>query len=198
MVGCNYEIPADKPTASGEQIFELCAQCHGANGQGQREFSAPAIAGLPQWYIETQLKKFRSGARGSHPDDVTGMLMRPMTLSFHNDGDMKAVAAFVSSLPRAAPAIELSGGDPAKGKALFATCSACHGPQGAGMEQVKAPPLVHTSDWYLLAQLKKFKQGIRGATPMDIEGSQMRPMATALADEQAMKDVVAHIATLGK
>jgi cytochrome c553 len=49
----------------------------------------------------------------------------------------------------------------------------------------------------LLAQLKKFKDGIRGGTLADIEGSQMRPMATALADEQAMKDVVAHIATLG-
>jgi cytochrome c oxidase subunit 2 len=126
------------------------------------------------------------------------MLMRPMTKSFHNEGDLKVIAAYVSTLPRPEPAHELEGGDPAKGKALFATCSACHGPQGAGMERVKAPPLVHASDWYLLAQLKKFKQGIRGATPADVEGSQMRPMAAALADEQAMKDVVAHIATLGR
>ena len=90
----------------------------------------------------------------------------------------------------------MAGGDAARGKTLFTPCSACHGPDGAGKEQVKAPPLNHASDWYLLAQLKKFKEGIRGGTPADIEGAQMRPMATALTDEQAMKDVVAHIATL--
>ena len=61
---------------------------------------------------------------------------------------------------------------------------------------VKAPPLNHASDWYLLAQLKKFKDGIRGSSGMDIEGAQMMPMANTLKDEQAMKDVVAHIATL--
>jgi cytochrome c553 len=196
MSGCDYKVPVEHTEVDGKELFELCVQCHGAAGQGQHQFSAPSIAGLPDWYITAQLKKFRSGARGAHPGDVTGMMMRPMTKLFHNERELTAVAAYVAALPMVAPAPEMSGGDAARGKTLFAPCSACHGPDAAGMQQVKAPPLNHASDWYLLAQLKKFKEGIRGGTPVDIEGMQMRPMATTLPDEQAMKDVVAHIATL--
>jgi len=49
------------------------------------------------------------------------------------------------------------------------------------------------NDWYMLSQLKKFKEGIRGTNPQDIGGMQMRPMSMTLVDEQAMKDVIAHI-----
>jgi cytochrome c oxidase subunit 2 len=87
-------------------------------------------------------------------------------------------------------------GDAARGKTLYTPCTACHGPDGNGNEQVKAPPLNHASDWYLLAQLKKFKDGVRGGSAVDIEGAQMIAQVNMLKDEQAMKDVVAHIATL--
>lgn len=195
--GHKYPDPADKQaTAEADQIFELCVQCHGAQAQGRREFNAPSIAGLPRWYIEAQLKKFRSGARGTHFNDQTGMQMRPMALSFHNDGDLTDVAEFVSKLPRPKVSHELSGGDAARGKTFYTPCTACHGPDGAGNEQLKAPPLRHASDWYLLTQLKKFREGVRGANPLDLEGASMRPMAATLVDEQAMKDVVAHITTL--
>src|SRR5689334_3622006 len=150
--GCDYKVPETEATASGEEIFQLCTHCHGEHAEGRREFNAPSIAGLPRWYIEAQLKKFRSGARGTHFNDLTGMEMRPMTLSFHNEGDLKVVAEYVASLPRPKTAPLLSGGDAAKGKTYFAPCTACHGPTGAGNEQVKAPPLRQASDWYLLAQ----------------------------------------------
>lgn len=191
---CDYET-SHEPTASGEEIFELCHQCHGPSGEGRREFNAPAIGGLPQWYVEGQLKKFRSGLRGTHPSDITGMQMRPMGMSLRSDGDIKTVAAYVASLERRVPAPILEGGDAQRGKALYATCVACHGPTGAGVEQVKGPPLTHASDWYLLAQLQKFKEGHRGLTG-DMEGATMRPQVAVLTDEQAMKDVVQYIATL--
>jgi len=197
LSGCDYKVPENQATASGEELFELCRSCHGAQGEGQQQFHAPAIAGLPQWYIEAQLKKFKSGARGTHPNDVTGMMMRPMTKSFHNDGDLKMVAAYVSMMPKIAPApVMAQQGDAARGKTLFTPCTACHGQDGSGNEIVKAPPLNHASDWYLLLQLQKFKEGIRGSSGTDIEGAQMVPMMITLKDEQAMKDVVAHIATL--
>jgi cytochrome c553 len=197
LAGCDYKVPEKEATASGEELFELCRSCHGAQGEGQQQFHAPAIAGLPQWYIEAQLKKFRSGARGTHPNDITGMMMRPMTRSFHNDGDMTTVAAYVANMPKIAPEPVLAHeGDAARGKALYTPCTACHGPDGAGNEQVKAPPLNHASDWYLLAQLKKYKEGVRGATGTDIEGAAMIAQVAMLKDEQAMKDVVAHIASL--
>jgi cytochrome c553 len=196
LAGCDYKLPRPEQTASGEEIFQLCSECHGTAAEGHREYNAPAIAGLPAWYIEAQLKKFRSGVRGVHPADTAGMMMRPMTRSFHNEGDLKAAAAYVASLPRQSPRPLLTGGNPAHGKALYAVCSACHQADGSGQPLVKAPPLKQTSDWYLLAQLQKYKDGIRGGTTRDIEGSQMRPQASALPDEQAMKDVVAYIATL--
>jgi cytochrome c oxidase subunit 2 len=194
LFACDYE-PGHQPTASGDEIFELCQQCHGQSGEGRREFNAPAIAGLPQWYVEGQLKKFRSGLRGTHPSDITGMQMRPMGLSLHSDGDITTVAAYVASLPRRQPAPVLEGGNADRGKTLYTTCAACHGPTAGGMEQLKAPPLQHASDWYLLAQLQKFKEGHRGLTG-DMEGATMRPQAAVLTDEQAMKDVVHYIATL--
>jgi hypothetical protein len=49
-----------------------------------------------------------------------------------------------------------------------------------------------------LTQLKNFKSGVRGTNPQDITGAQMRPMSMILADEQAMKDVIAYIQTLSK
>lgn len=195
-LGCDYKVPKEQATASGEEIFQLCRQCHGPEGDGRQQYNAPSIAGLPQWYIEAQLKKFRTGARGTHPADITGMQMRPMALSFHNDGDLKAVAAYVSSMPRPEPAPVVAGGNAAHGQTAYAVCAACHGADGAGNELVKAPPLKRASDWYLLRQLEKFKEGHRGTNPRDIEGAQMRPMAVALVDVQAMKDVVAHITTL--
>lgn len=196
LAGCGYKVPEKEATASGQEIFQLCSSCHGEAGEGHQEYNAPAIAGLPVWYIEAQLKKFRSGARGAHPADVAGLMMRPMTRSFHNEADLKEVAAYVSKLPRPAPAPVLTGGSAEHGKTLFTVCTACHQADGSGQPLVKAPPLKQASDWYLFAQLKKFKAGIRGTNAQDIEGAQMRPQASILADEQAMKDVVAYIATL--
>jgi cytochrome c553 len=193
---CDYKVPEKLPTASGEEMFQLCSQCHGMAGEGHREYNAPSIAGLPQWYIERQLKKFKSGVRGTHPSDVAGMMMRPMTRTFHNDGDLEEVAVYVSRLNRPVARHELSGGNADHGKQLYAVCSACHLPDGAGQQQLNAPPLKNASDWYLLAQLEKFRAGMRGATTADVEGAAMRPQAVALADDQAMKDVVAYIATL--
>ena len=65
----------------GHELFDLCASCHGPQGQGNELYLAPNIAGLPVWYIEGQLTKFRDGGRGMHFDDHQGMRMRPMAMS---------------------------------------------------------------------------------------------------------------------
>lgn len=179
----------------GEALYAGCAQCHGADGSGNEGIGAPPIAGLPEWYVHSQLLKFKSGARGAHPEDVHGQKMRFMTLPLRTPGDFASVAAYVGQMPRPRLTPTLDG-DPEKGKLSFATCMACHGADGKGNEALNAPPIVGSADWYLLTTLKKFKAGYRGGDPKDITGSQMRPMATTLADEQAMKDVIAYIGTL--
>ena len=52
------------------------------------------------------------------------------------------------------------------------------------------------SDWYLAAQLRNFRQGIRGTHPDDGFGWQMGLMSEILQDDQAVDDVVAYINTL--
>lgn len=187
---------AQADRARGEALFDLCAQCHGAGGGGNEMTLAPSIAGMSQWYVETQLHNFRKGVRGMHPDDVGGMRMRPMSLALASDDDVAAVAAYVAGLPPARPAPVLAGGDPERGRVIFTPCVACHGPDGGGNEPLHGAPLRRSSDWYLFNQLQNFKSGVRGTNPADPFGALMRPMAATLADDQAMLDVIAYIMTL--
>lgn len=183
----------------GEQLFVLCTQCHGDDGGGMPMALAPAIAGLEAWYVEAQLEKFQKGWRGGHPDDIAGMRMRPMSLWLDTNQDThedrKAVSAYVASLPPADPAPTLEG-DAGRGQTLYAPCTACHGTEGKGNKALNAPALVHSSDWYLVRSLEKFKSGVRGWSGEDATAQVMRGMSMSLVDEQAMKDVVAYIMSL--
>jgi cytochrome c oxidase subunit 2 len=189
--------PSAEAVARGQELFALCTQCHLKDGSGNQLALAPAIAGLPQWYVTSQLHKFRVGHRGGHFDDIAGMRMRPMSLALASEDDVTALGAYVASLPPVKPQPVLSGGDATRGQALYAPCAACHGPDGSGNEVVLGPPL-RTNDWYQLTQLANFRAGVRGTKPGDTTGALMRPMSMTLADEQAMRDVLAYIATLAK
>lgn len=183
----------------GEYLFSnYCSQCHGAGAVGKDAIAAPSIAGLPDWYILEQLHKYRGGVRGAHFDDLEGMRMRPMSLTLGTEVDLQAVAMYVASLPPSPAPSTLQGGDPVKGKTLYTTCNACHGPEAVGNVALGSPPLTVQNDWYLVKQLGKFKSGVRGANTRDLRGAQMRPMAATLPDDQAMKDVVAYVQTLRK
>ncbi|MEM1114119.1 MAG: c-type cytochrome [Pseudomonadota bacterium] len=102
---------------------------------------------------------------------------------------------FTLCLLLVAPA--MAAGDAAAGQALYATCSACHGAQGEGNEALNAPRLTHLEPVYIVAQLQKFKDGLRGGAGASPAAMQMAPMAAVLPDTQAMLNVSAYIATLG-
>lgn len=181
--------------AKGKALYVNCVACHMDKGQGNVTLKAPSIAGQELDYMKRQIHKFKSGIRGSHPKDTEGLMMKPMMLMLKSDEDINNVAEYIHSLKPVKPATTLKG-DVAKGKTLYATCAACHGQDGKGVAAMKSPSLLNLPDWYMLRQLKKFKEGIRGAHPKDLEGMQMAPMAKMLADEQAMKDVIAYIHSL--
>jgi len=194
LTGC--PAAASHKPQSGSDLYQSCKSCHGVRGEGLAYVAAPAIAGMPVWYLEGALHKFRTGLRGAHPDDFEGLRMRPMSRQLASEAEVQTVAAYIAAMPPVRAAPTLTGGDAKAGQAAYAVCQACHGPNGAGNVQLKAPPIAGQADYYLFSSLKKFKAGVRGTTPGDITGSQMRPMAMTLADEQAMKNVIAHIATL--
>jgi cytochrome c553 len=181
----------------GTAVYDTCAPCHGEQGLGNQELGAPAIAGLPQWYIEASLKKYEDGWRGANPMDTVGLKMHSMVKALDMEGDRESVAEYVASLPRRTPQRELEVGDPQAGQQTFQVCVACHGVDGAGNQQVFAPPLVGQHDWYLLRQLRKFKKGWRGTHPDDTWGQTMRPNTLALTDAD-LENVVAYIQTLSQ
>lgn len=194
--GCFSATGTEVPR--GEVVFtNNCTRCHGPSGQGNPDIAAPSIAGLPGWYVETQLANFRGGIRGAHGDDAEGLRMRPMARAIR-DTDIAEVAVHVANLkphPVDYSAVE---GDPEKGEALYGTCVACHGPDGKGMKALHAPPIGQVYPWYFKTQIHKFQNGIRGAHPEDTWGATMVPMSMTLTSEQDVNDVISYIATLPK
>jgi cytochrome c oxidase subunit 2 len=197
LAALTFAPAAQADDGRGEALFGLCVQCHGADGGGDRLALAPAIAGLEEWYVVAQLKAFKGGQRGMHPDDVGGLRMYPMSRALKTDEDIAAVASHVASLPVPAPVRTIEG-DAATGATYYATCAACHGADGAGNQALNAPRLIGTSDWYLVEALQKYKAGIRGGTSATPNAVMMRGMALSLKDDQAIRDVVAHVLTLAK
>ncbi len=191
FIAFQAEAAADR----GKALFKQCASCHGEKGEGKQNLEAPAIAGLPEWYILAQVKKFDSGVRGKHHADAGGLRMRPMAKTLDRKGDIEAVSSYVASLSVNLTPATL-GANSADGQMKYGLCAACHGQKAEGNVQLGAPPLANQSDWYMLTQLKNFRAGIRGSdASIDMTGAQMAGIAKTLSDED-MLSVLAYIKTL--
>lgn len=183
-------------TASSDD-FDYCLVCHGANGNGNAAIRAPKISGMESWYIAQQLEAFATGLRGTPEADAPGHEMGPIGIRLKQEGRVDAAVQFIGSLKSEKPAHTVSG-DARQGKHLYAVCASCHGVAGEGNQSMHAPALAARTDWYLVAQLNNFKEGLRGADPADTYGAQMRAVAATLGDDKAVADVVAYIDTLGR
>ena len=189
------EIQARVPDpALGATTYALCAACHGSQGEGLVAMNAPKLSGQEPRYLKRQLRNYKRGLRGTHEDDVYGKQMAPMAATLVNDASIDNVVAYIGTLPDT-PAPATIDGDIVHGAKLYVLCANCHGADGQGIK-MNAPRQAGISDWYLLNQLKNFKQGLRGHHPEDLDGKQMGFMARTLHDDQAMRDVVAYINTL--
>ena len=183
--------------AQGQALYAVCGACHGANGEGNIALNAPKLAGQEDWYLRRQLQYFKTGVRGTHPDDTFGQQMAPMAAVLATDAMVSNMAAYLANLPETPSAVTVATGNAENGRALFEpTCGVCHSADGQGIWAVNAPALAGQTDWYLVRQLQNFKNGVRGTHPADEYGFQMNLMVTALKDDQAINDVVAYINTL--
>ncbi len=181
--------------AAGKPLYAACSACHGSQGEGNAALHAPKLAGQGDWYLKRQLKYYKQGARGTHDEDVFGKMMAPMAATLADDTAINNVVAYIKTLPDN-PAPATVTGNVAHGKKRYVTCGACHGPGGQGVQARNAPGLKGMSDWYMVTQLKNFKQGIRGSHPHDMYGAQMALVGAMLVDDQAINDIVAYINTL--
>ncbi|MCR9093222.1 MAG: c-type cytochrome [bacterium] len=198
IASAGVAIAEDGDLARGEELYALCTQCHMADGGGSREALAPAIAGMPEWYVEMQLKNFANGIRGLHAQDTGGLRMYPMSQWLRSEADQKAVAAYVASMPPAPLEKQLEEeGNAALGAGYYAVCSGCHGAAAEGNQGMGAPPLTGQSDWYLLSSIQKYRDKVRGSGAGDPYGVAMQAMVGTLADDTAIIDVIAHIESLG-
>ena len=194
-IGLALNAYATGDATKGKAAYAVCAACHGANGMGNKALNSPQIAGQEPWYLERQLKNFKGGLRGANAKDPYGMQMRPMALTLANDEAVSDMAAYVSSMPVSKSPESIVKGDAKAGKASYMICQTCHGPKGGGNKALNSPKLTGLQDWYIVRQLKNFKAGIRGTKSGDLYGMQMRPMAMTLANDEAINNVAAYIAT---
>jgi cytochrome c oxidase subunit 2 len=104
--------------------------------------------------------------------------------------------AWLAGYPSFADVLQTPAPNLAAGQAHYAVCGACHGANGEGNVALNAPKIAGQEAWYLERQLNNFKHGLRGSDSNDTYGAQMAPMAATLADDSAIKNVVAYIVSL--
>ena len=184
--------------ATGQQVYATCAACHGVRAEGNPGLGAPALAGQQAAYLQRQLLHFRSGLRGSHKDDTYGAQMRAASqVALRDEKTIAAVATYIAALPKTD--VKPTGKfDARNGNNLYqGKCGACHGGQAEGNEALSAPRLAGLDAAYLKRQHRNFSKGLRGAQPQDRYGKQMALMATTLASERDLDDVIGHIHAAG-
>ena len=195
MAGCaRSSVAASIP---GAELFEGCVPCHGAAGEGKPALGAPAIAGLPAWYVSAQLERFQTGVRGRHADDIEGLRMQAMSRQLRSEMEMTAVASHVASLPQVTTTAAIGGGDAIAGMRGYLLCASCHGVTGKGFEAGKVPPLAGMNGWYVAAQIRKFKNGVRGTIPGDAFGPVMQAVAAPLSAED-INEIAAYVDALSQ
>ncbi len=170
-------IQADGDPAAGQAKSQICAACHGLDGNSLMPQN-PVLAGQVPGYIAQQLAQFKSGVRKN-------AIMGGMT-QLLSEQDMQDLDAWFSSQtapPRTVSADDLElahtgeklyrGGD---SEMSVPACMGCHGPAGLGIPP-NYPRLTGQWSTYLEDQLLAFKDGQR-ASPI------MGPIAFRLSAEQ--------------
>ena len=180
----------------GKSLYMTCGTCHGQKAEGMQALGAPALANQEPYYLKQQLNNFRTNKRGSHAKDAFGAQMIPFAKTLNSDG-IADIIAYIKTMPSATPEATLDGGNVENGENYYnMICGACHGTGAIGIEALFSPRLVGMQDWYLERQINNFRSGIRGTEKGDTYGEQMQQIATAIPDNQTVKDVIAYINSL--
>jgi cytochrome c oxidase subunit II len=98
-------LPDARPAATvfgnpdeGSELYETCAACHGAKGQGIWSTRAPRLANMSDWYMARQLQNFREGVRGTHRENFDGAQMGAIAKVLTKDQAISDLLDYVHTL----------------------------------------------------------------------------------------------------
>lgn len=142
------------------------------------------------WFTPTEIGRYEVLC-----EELCGIAHHTMRSAVHvvtqNEYD-----AWVAGNPTYAQTLDRPVGDPVLGQAQYAVCAACHGQQGEGLVALNGPKIAGQEDWYIRQQIHNYKNERRGVNREYIYGTQMKPMADTLVNEQMVENVIAYIQTL--
>jgi len=176
-LGPTLSAHAGADIKAGEAKAQVCAACHGADGNSTTPMN-PKLAGQVPGYNAAQLANFRSGAR-----ENAMMLGMAQPLS---EDDMQNLDAYFASQTMTPGAVREDQLEMAKaGERVYRggyrplqvpACMGCHGPAGKGIP-TQFPRVAGQYAQYLEAQLLAFKSGVRA-------NEIMGPIAFRLSEQQ--------------
>lgn len=82
----------------GEQLYAVCAACHGKDAEGNKALNAPSLKGQHDWYLVRQLENYETGLRGANSQDQFGAQMVPIIKSLDGRQDYVDIAAYINTL----------------------------------------------------------------------------------------------------
>ena len=157
-----HNLSADVKVAMGENLFLVqCSACHGITGDGING----KAQNLGVWGSEEEIIEVLN--KGSKGMNYAMGEMAPAADLGVNAEDIPAVAAYVA---KEISAIKKTANENlvARGKEVFATCTACHGEDGTGVigGEVMAPNLTqYGSAEFVVDVLNRGKDGNIGVMP---------------------------------
>lgn len=169
---------APDPAKAQQIVTQLCAACHGADGNSAVPANPNLAQQIPE-YTTKQLANFKNGERVNAV--MAGMVA---TLSPEDMTNLGEYFWRQSAKPGVATSKELAllgqslyrGGNAATG---VPACSGCHSPDGGGIPK-QYPRLAGQHAEYTAAQLKAWRSGERANDP----NKMMRMIAAKLSDRE--------------
>jgi len=170
FVAALVPFTATADEAGGKQKAEVCAACHGADGNSVNPLW-PNLAGQTARYIYLQLKDFKEGRR---KDD----LMSPMAANLSRE-DMQDLAAYFASQTAKPTRYPVEDAKVTEGKKIAdnALCPMCH--LGGFSGQNEVPRVAGQHHDYVVKQLKDFRARLRTN-----DAGSMTAYTQGLTDEQ--------------
>ena len=161
------EIDAATQLHAQRIAVTVCGICHGSQGNStQPKF--PRLAGQNANYLATQLKAFRSQARGD-PDAIG--YMWGMAAELDDDTVAALAAYYAAQKPTAGPRADAAA--VSRGREIYQNgisaegvpaCSSCHGSDAHGQQEF--PRLAGQHEQYVLKQLASFQSNMRKVAVM--------------------------------